>query len=259
MDIRIMQLHIKSGRHCICCDENTSRGVTIHKTRRQTHRLCHVCAEGYLKPLVTQTLNNIKKNIRLNNYVIRCPGAYHGLLRNQCNCNVKITDLQFNYDSPLITDILRVNYVTNNKNLILCPTRNCPNIIRVHPDDPITHTHCTMCSVNWCRNCMCQPYHEGMTCLEYEAKQSTTENGKLVAKMLESGTLKFCPKCKAPTTKIKDIQGNYVGCNKVVCSYCKTKWCWLCDATDITYDHFNSQSSGSCANKLWKGTIHQTS
>lgn len=247
------KLHAKTGSKCICCDEDTTKYVTLHKTRRQTHRLCNVCADGYIGPLVKQTTSNIKKKILVDT-CMRCPGTYHGLHRNQCKCEVRISDLQFNYDSSLITDILRVTHVTKNKDLILCPTPECPNIIRIHPDDPITHTQCNMCGVNWCRNCMCQPYHEGMTCIEYEAKQSNTENGKLVAKMLESGTLKLCPRCKAPTTKMKDAQGKYVGCNKVICSSCKTKWCWLCGATDISYNHFNSQGTGSCANKLWQGT-----
>lgn len=250
--------HVKTGKYCICCDESTSKGITLHKTRRQTHRLCSVCAEGYLGPRITQTLNNIKQKIWTNTCDIECPGTYHGVHRNQCKCRVNIQNLQFNYDSPLITDILRLMEVTSDKNLILCPTRDCPNIIRIHPDDPITHTYCDKCRASWCRNCMSQPYHDGMTCLEYEAKQSTTENGKLVSKMLSDGTLKLCPRCKAPTTKIKDAQGNYVGCNKIVCSSCNTKWCWLCGDTDISYNHFNSQGQGSCANKLWEGTRHQT-
>jgi hypothetical protein len=103
---------------------------------------------------------------------------------------------------------------------------------------------------------MTQPYHDGMSCLEYEAKICKTENGKLMAKMLEKGILKLCPRCKAPTTKIRDKKGNYLGCNKVVCSSCNVKWCWLCGVTDISYSHFNSKGSGSCANRLWEGTSY---
>ena len=57
------KLHAKTGRKCICCDEDTTKYVTLHKTRRQTHRLCDACADGYIRPLVKQTTSNIKKKI----------------------------------------------------------------------------------------------------------------------------------------------------------------------------------------------------
>ena len=251
------RIHTKTGSNCICCDEHTSKSVVLHKTRRQTHSLCNVCADGYLGPLLTQSINNIKKKIQSEVTVIQCPGTYHGNHRNQCKHKLSIKNLKFNYDSPLITKVMRSIYVIENENLSLCPTRDCPNIIRTHPQDPIMHTYCDMCSATWCRHCMIQPYHEGMSCLEHEAKIGATENGKLVAKMLEEGSLKLCPRCKAPTTKQRDAEGNYVGCNKVMCTSCYVKWCWLCGETNISYQHFNTEGVGPCANRLWEGTLHQ--
>ena len=251
------RIHTKTGSNCICCDEHTSKSVVLHKTRRQTHSLCRICADGYLGPLLTQSINNVKKKIQSEATVVQCPGTYHGNHRNQCRHKLSIRDLEFNYDSPLVTDVLRLVHVIEDENLSLCPTRDCPNIIRTHPQDPILHTCCDMCLTTWCRHCMVQPYHEGVSCLEHEAKLGETDNGKLVAKMLAEGSLKLCPRCKAPTTKQRDAEGNYVGCNKVVCTSCHVKWCWLCGEDNVSYSHFNTQGTGPCASRLWEGTPHQ--
>lgn len=252
------RIHTQTGSSCICCDEKTTKTVILHKTRRQTHSMCDTCADGYLAPLIARLISNIKKQVWSEAFMITCPGTYHGKRRNQCKHRLRVQDLIFNYDSPLVTDALRIAHVTNNIELTLCPTLDCPNIIRTHPQDLIMHTNCEMCSTTWCKYCMTQPYHDGMSCLEHEASVSATENGKLVAKMIGEGVLKLCPRCKAPTTKQRDSQGKYVGCNKVICSSCHVKWCWLCGASDISYSHFNTKGKGSCASRLWEGTPHQT-
>ena len=35
------------------------------------------------------------------------------------------------------------------------------------------------------------------------------------------------------------------------CIMCGVKWCWVCRAANIDYDHFNSQSANPCSGKLW--------
>ena len=252
-----MKIHTKTGDKCICCDESTEAGVLLHKTRRQTHSLCSSCADGYLGPLLAQSIGNIKKKIWTGVSTVQCPGSYHGSRRNQCKCQIPIKTLVFDSSSPLATDVLRIAHVLENKELAFCPTRGCPNIIRIHAQDPIAHTCCSQCHTTWCRYCMVQPYHEGMSCLEYEASLASTDNGKLVAKLLKEGSLKLCPLCKAPTIKQQDSLGRDLGCNKISCSSCKTRWCWLCGETDVSYTHFNSEGKNPCAKRLWEGTAHQ--
>ena len=77
-------------------------------------------------------------------------------------------------------------------------------------------------------------------------ENDSTENGQYILKMSREGLLKFCPKCRAPITKIS-------GCNKMYCTKCMCTWCWLCGDTGIDYDHFNLRKGKPCANKLWEG------
>lgn len=60
---------------------------------------------------------------------------------------------------------------------------------------------------------------------------------------------KRCPKCHAPTERID-------GCNKMLCSKCRTNWCWLCTraiSDTNPYNHFNSKGT-ECFNQLFAGT-----
>jgi hypothetical protein len=256
------RIRTKTGESCICCGESTSARVILHKTRRQTHSLCSICAEGYLGPLLESSIRNIKKKIwTANTLKLKCPGSYCGVLRNQCKHEVDIRTLNFNHDfnhdSNVLTNILRILHILTHKDSLLCPTLDCQNIIRIHPQDSIRHTSCENCRATWCRNCMAQPYHEDMSCLEYEASLSNTENGKLIAKLFNDGVLKLCPQCRVPITKQQDGQGIDLGCNKIICSSCEVKWCWLCGETNIGYEHFNSQGVNACARRLWEGTAQQ--
>ena len=248
-------IHTITSNKCICCDEQIVDGVTLHRTRRQTHRLCDVCAIGYIGPLLDQSLCNIKQMLHTEIPTIKCPGTYHSEQRNHCSHVIYISDLEFNYNSPLLVKAIRMLDVVTSPNLMFCPQTDCPNVVDIHPDDYITHTQCTMCMNEWCRNCKVSPYHHGKTCLEYEIEIGKTENGIAVASMIADGTLNLCPTCKAPTTKQKDSDGGYVGCNKIVCVSCGVKWCWLCQETNIDYSHFNSEGVNPCSNRLWEGTI----
>ena len=64
--------------------------------------------------------------------------------------------------------------------------------------------------------------------------------------MKNKGLLKFCPMCHAPS-----IKNN--GCNKMLCTICNNVWCWLCRKDSISYDHYNTNLTGSCIGKLWDG------
>ncbi len=59
---------------------------------------------------------------------------------------------------------------------------------------------------------------------------------------------KLCPKC---TAKIQKIHG----CNKMMCTQCRSHFCWLCDAPISRMDpyaHFRVGNS-RCAGKLFEG------
>lgn len=249
------KIHTKTGSICpCCCDDINGDGVILHKTRRQTHILCNDCVNGYLTPLVKQATENLRQNIRHKTSIIKCPGTYYGKMRNRCDHEVDLQHINIQPGSPLYTDIFRVLYVIQNPNVFLCPNKDCGDTVETHPNDPILHTKCQSCGTIWCRRCQLSPYHNGMSCIEYEASESKTATGKLIWEKKAKGDLKFCPQCRTPTEKVRNADGKFVACNKIVCTICHIKWCWLCNEIGIGYEHFNEKNKTRCSNKLWEGT-----
>jgi hypothetical protein len=251
------KIHEKCKKNCICCEIELGKDfVFLHKTRRQTHLLCNDCAKGYLNPKIQIITKNLKKNIRYTNYVIKCPGTYCGSLRNQCNFHINIKNIKFSDEkSDLYTDFFRVLYTIENENIILCPSNCCGEILELNLNIIDTYVKCPSCKINFCKNCLCLPYHKNMTCFEYELENMSCEGSKCMTELKAKGYLKYCPQCKSPTIKSKDKYGVDTGCNKMICTVCSVKWCWLCEKFPIDYDHYNKNSNLKCSNKLWEGTV----
>lgn len=245
------KIHKKTGSSCIICDEpiiylNKKRQCVIfHKTRRQTHSTCIECALYYLEPILEIALSRLKLNIKNETNVIKCPGSYHGILRNKCNCRLLLQDIILP-ESKLSLDIFRITYILANANTYLCPEKNCGSIVEVDIHYTSNRLHCASCKTAWCKHCLLTPYHNDKSCIEAEAETKQTENGKCILDMKAKGLLKFCPQCKIPCIKND-------GCNKMKCVQCNNTWCWLCVKSNIDYDHYNSSLAGSCTGKLWEG------
>lgn len=242
------KLRKRTGSTCMICDEKIcsdgSSAVVLHKTRRQVHALCIECIQGYLTgPLIIMT-NNIRRNIRKNITMFKCPGNYHGLKRNQCSHNVDILSLKIPEVLQIHTDIFRIGYIMKSPIAFLCPNKKCCNVVDVDVLYASNSLTCAYCDTNWCRQCLISPYHENKTCLEYEVDNQQGDNAKFIHEMNRQGKVKFCPTCKSPIFR----DG---GCNKMHCESCDTKFCWLCKVTDIDYSHY---SEGVCSQKLWEGT-----
>jgi hypothetical protein len=248
------KIHMKTGDTCIiCCDELKDNGIIMHKTRRQTHKLCLDCCYAYLTPLVLKATENIRNNIRHNISHVSCPGSYHGEVRNRCKRYVDLSLIEVPKKSKLYTDIFRISYVLENPNVFTCPNKDCGDVIETDPIDPELKTICHTCGYIWCRNCQTSPYHDGMSCMEKESLERNTPTGKLISEKIRKGDMKFCPQCRAPTEKIRNIEGKFVGCNKIYCTNCGINWCWFCKETYIEYNHFNPENNNNCSNKLWEG------
>lgn len=237
------KIRVKTGSHCCICDDTIeSNPLIIHKTRRQTHAMCEDCGIQLLSMEIKSIMSNMRKNIRST--IIKCPGTIHSQLRNQCNTNIDITMFRYQIDSsqPIMTDLIKLCILSEHSSIYACPNTNCENIIEDIYGD--YNLECNLCSINWCKSCLTSPYHENLTCLEYELQETNTENGRYLKELLRQGTLKTCPRCKTPTIKAS-------GCNKMYCESCNCKWCWLCSLTNIDYNHFNMEGTNPCAGKLW--------
>lgn len=245
--INMSKIHKKTGSVCMICDEEIGNdGILFHKSRRQTHSLCKDCAIGYLKPIVSMAANNIRKNIRHNVGIVKCPGSYHSESRNQCKQTTNLKNIKIP-ECEISLDIFRVTYTLSSNNVYLCPEEKCGQVIElVHPEHTGNKLVCHDCEITWCRQCLVIPYHDKKSCLEVEMENKNSENGKFIWEMKRSGKLKFCPQCRSPC-----IKNN--GCNKMLCTQCNCKWCWICLSINVNYDHYNSDQIGSCTGKLWQG------
>lgn len=237
------KIHKKTGNTCLICDEK-SELITIHKTRRQTHVLCYHCFENYTQPFLNIMFDNLRRNIRRNIQMVKCPGSYHSALRNQCCHKFDITKLVIPEKLNIHTNIFRIKYILECPNTFLCPNKDCGNIVEVDIHYPGNNISCVICETNWCRQCLISPYHKNKSCLEHELAEQKGDNAKFILDMQAQNKLKLCPCCKSPIYR----DG---GCNKMACVSCGTKWCWICKKANITYTHFNSDNT--CSGRLWEG------
>ena len=97
----MVKYHKNTGNSCLICCSDVKKGITLHKTRRQTHKLCIDCACGYLSPIFKQKINNLKDKINETDF-FSCPGSYDGEFRNICNHKVLISKLTPLRYSPIL-------------------------------------------------------------------------------------------------------------------------------------------------------------
>ena len=246
--------HSVSKTTCMCCEVKTDKIIVLHKTRRQTHALCYDCCYAYISPKLEIFFNLLRQELPIHDTHITCCGSVNGELRNQCTAKINILDISCeDVDFPLYDDLVKLKYLLSDlNNLKMCQNKECGSIIEINYTNEIS---CPLCNVSWCRICLRQPYHFGKTCIQVELEDNQSEYAQTINKKISDGLLKKCPRCQVPTEKERDIDGKFVGCNKITCTQCGIKWCWLCNATNIDYNHFNENSATGCSNRLWEGVV----
>lgn len=250
------KLHMLTREHCLVCDTQVKDHVFLHKTRRQSHVLCTDCFKGYVEPIIKKNTELLRQNFKEEIDVILCTGSYHGQGRNMCKSKVKLEEIVSNNQllflgDTLITDIFRIIYATKDPLKFCCPKEECGNLIQLEANNWNSLVQCNDCDTTVCRWCKTIPYHTDMNCIEYSYSKSADENTREIMLLKDKGELKFCKVCSAPITRLKDKNGQNEGCNKVICTICGVKSCWLCSATHIDYDHFN-ETTGACPGKLFQ-------
>jgi|TARA_B110000259_G_C14013067_1_gene400286 hypothetical protein len=243
-----------NNKNClICCEAIVGHYILLHKTRRQSHILCEDCSEGYLKPIFEQITKNLRNKIYINVTSIKCPGSYCGESRNMCRYEIDIFKIKIPDIFSIYTDYFRIHYLLTDQNSFVCFNSNCGQLMVQHPHDYNCDITCLTCNQNWCKNCNVSPYHYGKCCIQLKLEQNNTDEAKYINSKILSGDIKLCPGCSIPIEKEKKVDGSYVACNKIICSVCGIKWCWLCLDINIDYEHYNVNSLTRCADKLWDG------
>ncbi|XP_022243211.1 E3 ubiquitin-protein ligase RNF14-like isoform X2 [Limulus polyphemus] len=199
----------------------------------------------------------------------RLPDCKHhfcqGCIKNYCELHVKEgtvqnlrcpeSDCEEELPTSIITTILEPDALERWEHLLLhktldamkdvewCPRCNNPCVC--DENDSLNLAFCLQCSFAFCTSCR-NSWHQGTPCISIEevlkntslernnnTQQKTYE--ELISVYCISKTTRKCPQCKVPIEKQN-------GCNKVICSQCKTFMCWGCGKKINSYAHFDTNS-----------------
>lgn len=238
--------HRLSSKTCMLCSnefESEKDKVILHKTRRYTHIVCSCCLYDYIYSHYQQIIRQLGNYIKPSVY-ITCSGSFYSKKRcNRCIKPVHLPSLLKNSNvcsdtKHLIQSIIYIHH--NFNHIFFC--KICNDIVNIEHTQSIK-SNCPMCHTTFCTTCKCSPYHTNKSCIEH--KMSQVKDIYIIESM-SNNILKACPVCFQLIEKTS-------GCNKMICSNCDMKWCWLCKEINIGYDHFSSieTNTSTCRNKLW--------
>jgi hypothetical protein len=235
---------------CIICmtdyDQDTPR-IVIHETKRQVHSACVECIDMYLsEKLNIMLLNGTYKSNCILSCKFVCPGNPNGLQKNQCKHTFFIccSDKYTNRCPKTAENIQKICQLDTSDYLHLCSNKSCRKVVK---ETPFYMVDCPDCHTTKCVLCNVEPFHLGMSCEQHKKNDMTVD--KELEELLRSNVIRFCPSCNHAIEKTNDT------CNKVYCSECHTKFCWLCGEAHIDYDHFRIGNPNKCAGKLFEGIV----
>ncbi|XP_033341708.2 E3 ubiquitin-protein ligase RNF14 [Megalopta genalis] len=237
----------------ICFD--TYSGKECAELENCGHIFCRKCIEEY----ITVKMNDFIEHI------IICPNF-------GCSKFISINDIKnlcsnlfSKYDKRLLQIALR-----NIENLIYCPRNKCQYaFIKDIDNESAICYNCGYCFCTYCYQC----YHGEMLCpiglknkekliQEYESGDKykkqllvKTYGRKQIEKLVEQHlTNEYLKRCAKPCPKCRTMIEKIDGCNKMECTHCNTKFCWLCgiQITSLNpYEHYLLGNS-TCHKRLFE-------
>ena len=196
---------------CIICGEEYPKNNFI-KYNKCNDSYCFDCWLNYIKGKIE---NGIVEKINCMNY--KCQEILSkefilSIIKNDKNLILK-------YDK-----FLKRLEILNNPHKKFCPYPECDSYAEENKNSKLVK-----CKNNhiFCFNCL-KNHNESKICEEELEKEFKI--------WMKNRIVKQCPKCKLWTEKNE-------GCNHMLCSQCKTEWCWLCGELYNVF-HF---SKGKCS------------
>jgi len=214
-----MILNASQETCALCCDD-VKAGRAVRLT----------CSHGWY--CGTCMLKHAEARLGMGASAVQCPECYR---------EIPERDLRRLLPPELMERLLARSLeqaVSSAADIYPCPTPNCQMRVALEPGEE-PRLQCSLCKKSSCLKCGAQPYHNNLTCEEYEAARKRT---RLVKKeqraddsfrqwMEQTGT-KQCPTCGIAVTKENLAKQNtqYQECHKMMCRNCKTKFCFKCSA-----------------------------
>ena len=130
--------------------------------------------------------------------------------------------------------------------LVNCPF--CPFAAVLEDEDRVFMCRNSECGINSCRLCH-RPNHIPLTCEELNQKADTARQE--MEESMTNALLRQCWRCHRRFYKEE-------GCNRVTCTHCNAKTCYICGAQDLDgYNHFYGEGGVRTETKtcpLWSNT-----
>ena len=181
---------------CIICGENYSKDNFI-KYDKCNDSYCFDCWFNYIKGNIE---NGTVEKIKCMNYLCK------EILSKQFILSIIKDDknLIIKYEK-----FLKRLEILNDPHKKFCPYPECDSYAEENKNSKLVK-----CKNNhiFCFKCL-QNHNEKSNCEEELEKEFKI--------WMKNRIVKQCPKCKLWTEKNE-------GCNHILCSQCKTEWCWLC-------------------------------
>jgi E3 ubiquitin-protein ligase RNF217 len=224
----------------ICCD--SIRSDQLKQMPCCSTRLCSSC-------LITHTITNIR-NAKAK---IECPA---------CSQDINSSTILYNSELPVsirerYQEILAQDLADKQNTYIkLCP--HCNFITILDENDPKTNRKksrrasnewitCDQCTKEWCWSCYA-PAHPNETCREFKKSHTQLDMWAKSRRMdNQQRNAQRCPKCSIYIEKID-------GCDHMICSKCKSKFCYRCGSRmrlPVYIGHDAKYSIFGCKYKLF--------
>ncbi|KAI1462140.1 hypothetical protein F4805DRAFT_195364 [Annulohypoxylon moriforme] len=218
--------HAKSAgqtEDCGCCFEECAINRMIHCDGEKPHRFCRDCMRS-----------QVETNIGLSKHQLTC------MSMDGCSAGFEDSQKKLFLDKKTLMALDRLEMeaslrMAGIENLETCPF--CPYAAEYPPPEENKEFRCENpdCEKISCRLCR-KESHIPRTCEENAIDHGLSARHVLEEAMSEA-LIRKCNKCKHPYVKLE-------GCNKVMCTRCRTLQCYVCRQTIVSYNHFNDTSRG---------------
>lgn len=236
-DAKLERDCLEEGRiiECQCCFVDVPIPKSTHCA--EFHVFCLECAR-----------RNAESQIELGRYKLTCMDG------SECKAEFSRTErLRFlDFKTFNLLDRLQQREELRTAGvdgLAFCPFCDYAAIYPPTDSNKVFECHNPECERASCRLCR-QDSHIPKSCAENKKDQGVTER-HAVEEAMTMALIKICPKCQVAIIKAD-------GCNKLVCSKCRTMMCDVCghDITKEGYKHFKDSASSHSPSVLKKCCLH---
>ncbi|MCJ1397728.1 hypothetical protein MMC11_000924 [Xylographa trunciseda] len=213
---------------CQCCFSDVPIPKSTHCN--VLHFFCLDCAQ-----------RNAESQIELSRYEINCIDG------SGCKAEFTLEEKHRFLDTKLLEVLDRLQQQSELRtagleNLASCPFCDYAAIYPPVEEDKEFRCRMPECERVSCRLCKADS-HLPLTCAEHKKEQGVSER-HILEEAMTNAIIRTCPKCGVPIFK----DG---GCNKMICSRCRTYVCDYCgkDISKESYGHFDNGAGANPSTK----------